>query len=246
MRLIGVDEAGRGPVLGPLVVGLLSIPKEDEHMLEEQCIEDSKHLSHAKRKKHYEWLNQQADERGWYVDTIICQPNRIDDAVYAKGLNILEVDLFSAILNRHHREFQQDLEILLDACDVNEDRFCNRISERLNGWPWLKTSMIAEHKADTNHRIVGGASILAKVVRDMEIERIAKEVGISIGSGYPSDPNTVKSLPHLIKEDGIHDDIRWSWATVKRFWLKNYSTPLPKRERSGPTLFSKEDEATSS
>ena len=117
MRLIGVDEAGRGPVLGPLVVGLLSIPKEDEHMLEEQCIEDSKHVSHAKRKKHYEWLNQQADERGWYVDTIICQPNRIDNAVYAKGLNILEVDLFSAILNRHHREFQQNLEILLDACD---------------------------------------------------------------------------------------------------------------------------------
>ena len=80
----------------------------------------------------------------------------------------------------------------------------------------------------------------------MEIERITMELGTPVGSGYPSDPNTVRALPHLIKEDGIHRDIRWSWATVKRFWLKNYSTPLPKRELSGPTLFSKDDEATSS
>lgn len=246
MRLVGVDEAGRGPVLGPLVVGLLSIPKEDEYLLEEQHIEDSKHLSHAKRKLHYEWLNQQVVERGWYVDTIICQPNRIDNAVYAKGLNILEVDLFSSILNRHHRSFNQKLEILLDACDVNEKRFSNRISNRLSDWPWAETTMVAEHKADTNHRIVGGASILAKVVRDMEIERIALEVGKPVGSGYPSDPNTVKALPDLIKKNGIHKDIRWSWATVERFWLKNYSTPLPRRERSEPTLFSVDDKATSS
>ena len=246
MRLVGVDEAGRGPVLGPLVVGLLSIPKEDEYLLEEQRIEDSKHLSHAKRKLHYEWLNQQVVERGWYVDTIICQPNRIDNAVYAKGLNILEVDLFSSILNRHHRSFNKKLEILLDACDVNEKRFSNRISNRLSDWPWAETTMVAEHKADTNHRVVGGASILAKVVRDMQIERIALEVGKPVGSGYPSDPNTVKALPDLIKENGIHKDIRWSWATVERFWLKNYSTPLPRRKRSEPTLFSNDDEATSS
>ena len=246
MRLVGVDEAGRGPVLGPLVVGLLSIPKEDEHMLEEQNIDDSKYLTHAKRKIHFEWLNQQAKERGWYVDTIICQPNRIDTAVYGKGLNILEVDLFASILNRHHQSFAQYLDILLDACDVNEERFRNRISERLNNWPWQETTIVAEHKADTNHRIVGGASILAKVVRDMEIERISRELGKPVGSGYPSDPNTVRALPDLIKESGIHNDIRWSWATVERFWLKNYSTPLPRRELSGPTLFSKHDEATSS
>lgn len=246
MRLVGVDEAGRGPVLGPLVVGLLSIPKEDEYMLEEQNIEDSKHLSHAKRKLHYEWLNLQATERGWYVDTIICPPNRIDTAVYGQGLNILEVDLFASILNRHHRLFDQELEILLDACDVNEERFNNRISERLDNWPRTASTMVAEHKADTNHRIVGGASILAKVVRDMEIERISSELGKPVGSGYPSDPNTVRALPDLIKESGIHNDIRWSWATVKRFWMKNYTSPLPKRERSGPNLFSNHDEATSS
>ena len=246
MRLVGVDEAGRGPVLGPLVVGLLSIPKEDEFMLKEQNIEDSKHLTHAKRKLHYDWLKKQASERGWYAETLICPPNRIDTAVYGQGLNILEVDLFASILNRHHKTFNKELNILLDACDVNEERFRNRISERLNGWPWMKTTMIAEHKADTNHRIVGGASILAKVVRDMEIDRIAIELGKPVGSGYPSDPNTVKALPDLIREDGIHEEIRWSWATVERFWLKTYESPLPKRELSGPNLFSNPDEATSS
>ncbi len=238
MRIVGVDEAGRGPVLGPLVVGLLSIPNSDETMLIEQNISDSKHHSTKKREEQYDWILQMSEDRDWYVDTIICPPNKIDTAVYGEGLNLLEVDLFAAILNRHNAEFSTLFDMTLDACDVNEQRFTNRISERLNDWPRKGCSISSEHKADANHRIVGGASIVAKVVRDRIMKELQVELGFEIGSGYPSDPTTIKALPELIREEAIHPDVRWSWATVERFWEKHYSSPLPKRKPTGTTLFS--------
>jgi|TARA_Y100000994_G_scaffold243471_2_gene241877 ribonuclease HII len=238
MQIVGVDEAGRGPVLGPLVVGLLSIPVSDEAILIEQDISDSKHHSAKKRFEQYEWIVQQSKERNWYVDTIICPPNKIDNAVYSEGLNLLEVDLFASILNRHNTEITAPCSIMLDACDVNEQRFTNRITERMRDWPREGSTINSEHKADANHRIVGGASIVAKVVRDRIMEQLQEELGFRIGSGYPSDPNTVAALPNLIGPDEIHPDVRWSWATVERFWNQHYTTPLPKRKPTGTTLFS--------
>ncbi|MGB2048344.1 MAG: ribonuclease HII [Candidatus Poseidoniaceae archaeon] len=238
MRFVGVDEAGRGPVLGPLVVGLLSIPEEDESMLVDRDISDSKHHSAKKRALQYEWILEQEQERDWIVDTIVCKPDRIDNAVEGQGLNLLEVDLFASILNRHNKKSEAPLRITMDACDVNEQRFTNRITERLTEWPRAKSTIHSEHKADTNYRIVGGASIVAKVVRDRIIHELQESLGFRIGSGYPSDPNTISALPKLIGPDQIHPDLRWSWATVKRYWNQNYSTPLPKRENTGTTLFS--------
>ena len=238
MHIVGVDEAGRGPVLGPLVVGLLSIPVSDESILIEQNITDSKHNSAKKRVEQYEWIVQQSKERNWYVDTIICPPNKIDNAVYGEGLNLLEVDLFASILNRHNTDITTPCSIMLDACDVNEQRFTNRITERMKAWPRKDSTIKSEHKADANHRIVGGASIVAKVVRDRIMQQLQEELGFNIGSGYPSDPNTVAALPNLIGPEEIHPDVRWSWATVERFWNQHYTTPLPKREPTGTTLFS--------
>ena len=70
------------------------------------------------------------------------------------------------------------------------------------------------------------------------MEQLQEELGFRIGSGYPSDPNTVAALPNLIGPDEIHPDVRWSWATVERFWNQHYTTPLPKRKPTGTTLFS--------
>ena len=238
MRVVGVDEAGRGPVLGPLVVGLLSIPAGDEGMLVEQNISDSKHHTAKQREKQYEWILQQAEIRDWYVDTIVCPPSKIDQGVAGEGLNILEVDLFATILNRHNKHHDTPCTIMLDACDVNEQRFTNRITTRMTNWPKENSTIHSEHKADANHRIVGGASIIAKVVRDRIMETLEEALGFAIGSGYPSDPKTIAALPDLIGPEEIHTDVRWSWATVKRFWEEHYSTPLPKRELGEGTLFS--------
>ena len=197
-----------------------------------------KHHSAKKRESQYDWILEQAKQRDWYVETIVCPPSKIDNAVYGQGLNLLEVELFASILNAHNEKKKAPWAITLDACDVNEQRFTNRISERLNEWPANQSTLQSEHKADANYRIVGGASIVAKVVRDRSMRELQKDLGFAIGSGYPSDPNTVAALPKLIGPETIHPELRWSWATVERYWVKHYDTPLPRREPTGTTLFS--------
>ena len=94
----GVDEAGRGPVLGPLVVGAVAIPTKDLHMLVEHGIRDSKDLTHTKRLEMVNWFHLNADQRGWKHQLIECMPPRIDAAVMNNGLNLLEVEFPHRIL----------------------------------------------------------------------------------------------------------------------------------------------------
>ena len=70
-----------------------------------------------------------------------------------------------------------------------------------------------EHKADLNHPSVAAASILAKVTRDREIQKIKAEIGQDLGSGYPSDPTTKAFLEQNYR---AHPDIfRKSWQSYK-------------------------------
>ena len=231
----GVDEAGRGPVIGPLVVGAVAIPTADLSMLKEYGVRDSKDLTHKKRVAMADWFYEQARQRGWFHHVIVCQPPRIDAAVHHNGLNLLEVELFAEALNPMRTKVEQGVEIINDACDVNAQRFTDRISARLTGWPWDQSSMKSEHKADTNHAIVGMASILAKVRRDEIIDSLKVEVGAPIGSGYPSDPNTKAALPFLLSGDTPHEALRWSWKTVKREWNLLHGEDPPLRTAPSQT-----------
>ncbi len=225
----GVDEAGRGPVIGPLVVGAVAIPTADLSMLKEHGIRDSKDLTHKKRVAMADWFHQQAEQRGWLHQVIVCPPPRVDAAVVHNGLNLLEVELFAEALNPMRKNVEKGVKILNDACDVNAQRFTDRIAARLTGWPWNQSSMTSEHKADTNHSIVGMASILAKVRRDEIIEALRVEIGAPIGSGYPSDPNTKAALTFLLSGDTPHEALRWSWKTVKREWNLLHGEDPPSR-----------------
>ena len=129
--------------------------------------------------------------------------------------------------------------IINDACDVKPQRFSDRIANQLVSWPWPNSSISSEHKADENDPFVGMASILAKQKRDECIEEISKKLGFSVGSGYPSDPNTKKIIPELLR-DAPHPQLRWSWATVEREWNKIHENELPKRSfapKNQTTLF---------
>ena len=224
---IGVDEAGRGPVLGPLVVASCAIPREDIPLLKEIGVKDSKYLSSKRRKEIEEWFNEQSQTRGWKKFLVNCTPKRIDMALMADGLNWLEVRAFGEALTG--LELRERVNITNDACDVNEMRFTQRISEQLQSWPWRDSQMQSFHKADEHYPIVSMASILAKEERDRCIAELASSIGQPIGSGYPSDPNTKKALPLFISDDGIHDDVRWGWATATRFWSENCKGDVPVR-----------------
>ncbi len=209
---IGVDEAGRGPVIGPLVV--CAFASTSQSYLRELGVKDSKDLSKKRRDELYPILSQLPHK------VIICSPERIDNS---SNLNTLEVELFAEALAT-----MPDGDIMLDACDVNAERFANNVS-KLSG-----RVCSAEHKADENHPEVSAASIIAKVTRDRIISEISEELGFNIGSGYPSDPKTKAAVVELVKGEKPHDCLRWSWKTVENAMGR---TPPVRPSASQQTLF---------
>ena len=239
MWKIGVDEAGRGPVIGPLVVCAVAIPSVEHENLLAAGVRDSKDLSSKKRGDLKKWFLLNAKSKTWHHSIVLCSPERIDSSSGNQGLNVLETELFAEAINGLPDEVKHSVEIINDACDVNPQRFSDRIAHQLNSWPWDDSSINSEHKADENDPFVGMASILAKEKRDECIYAISHELGFSIGSGYPSDPNTQKIIPKLLI-DAPHPQLRWSWSTVEREWNKLHDSKLPKRgspPKNQTTLF---------
>lgn len=227
--IVGVDEAGRGPVLGPLVVGICCIPAQDEHLLVDAGVKDSKDLSRVRRRELEAWFHDMVVQRGWYGATVSLDAETIDMALQGEGLNWLEVDGFAQALETLPNK--STIDVVADACDVRPQRFTDRITSKLKDWPWPNSSFVSEHKADMNHPVVAMASILAKEERDRALQQMAERLNIDLGSGYPSDPGTKAALPHLCKQDGIDIDVRWGWATVERFWQKHRHGDVPVRGR---------------
>jgi ribonuclease HII len=222
MWRIGIDEAGRGPVIGPLVVGALRVSEADLAKMHEVGITDSKLLSPEKRVELDAWIRQQ----GWDFELHVSNPPEIDRAMMATNLNDHEVSLFAALARKLRVEGEGILQ--LDACDSDASRFGNNVASRID-WPWHGWTMDSRHAADLHCLAVAGASILAKVERDRIIRELGESLGIDIGSGYPSDPKTVSALPALLEGDTPHDCLRWKWKTVSDAWHAQYSTKVPQR-----------------
>ncbi|MGC8995764.1 MAG: ribonuclease HII [Thermoplasmata archaeon] len=195
----GIDEAGRGPVIGPLVIcGVCG----DPDLLKEIGVKDSKKLSPKRREYLY-------DEILKIVKSYKCieiWPEEIDSLREKMNINEIEEKYFSEIIN----SLEGDV-FILDAADVSEERFEEMIRKNLN----KDVKIISKHKADSDYPIVSAASIIAKVTRDREIENIKKQIG-DFGSGYPSDPRTIKFIRDYIEKNGKYPPFtRKSWKTIK-------------------------------
>ena len=209
---IGVDEAGRGPVIGPLVV--CAFASVSTSQLAEFGVKESKDLSKKKRDELFDILSDMPH------NVIVCSPERIDNS---ENLNSLETELFAEALLPMPAG-----SVMLDSCDVDADRFAKRVSTL------AERECNAEHKADENHLEVGAASIIAKVTRDRIIEELSNEIGIDLGSGYPSDPKTKAAVVELTKGNLPHECLRWSWKTVHDAWK---GRPPPRPSSKQQTLF---------
>ncbi|MGA1865889.1 MAG: ribonuclease HII [Thermoplasmatota archaeon] len=227
---LGVDEAGRGPVLGPLVIGGLVC--NDQEVLRELGVRDSKELSPDRREALYSKL-----ETAYYHCIMSVPASTIDISRSEMNLNDLEVLCFSSVIisiltgrSFRHPSIPGDVEmslkgdgsgvdrIILDAADVNEERFGSRVSAEIRRFIGAEgAAIIARHKADREHPVVGAASILAKVVRDRTIRKISQEAGVDIGSGYPSDDTTREFLiEHCRKNACFPPFARASWDTCRK------------------------------
>jgi ribonuclease HII len=228
---IGVDEAGRGPVIGPLVVCALCIPEADESVLREFGARDSKELSPAERSRISKKILSEADNSEWGVGLVLCEAERIDSNSQTSDLNRLEIELFAEAIEAAADSDSKGT-VMADACDVNEERFTNRLVSRL-GSEWSEWTVVSRHGMDSQNVVAGAASILAKVKRDDAISAIEARLGIRIGSGYPSDPLTREAVRELVSEELPHECLRWSWSTVADAWNEVRGGPVPLRAVDG-------------
>ena len=207
MLISGVDEAGRGSVIGPLVIAGVSLDEKDLPKLMDIGVKDSKLLSPHRREE----LAIQVKDLALIYHVVFLSPSEIDIVVESKRklhkLNRLEAKAMAKVITI----LRSDV-IYVDASDVLANRFGEHIAENLN----FKLKIISEHKADLTYPIVSAASIIAKVERDNVISQLQKKHG-KMGCGYPSDPNTIKFLENWIIKFGSYPDfVRKSWKTAKR------------------------------
>jgi ribonuclease HII len=203
--IIGIDEAGRGPVIGPMVICAYAIEKEKELEIKKLGVKDSKRLSKKRREELYTKLMKLA------ADTKVkkVSPAEIDELRKSYSLNVIEQKI---MLNLAKKISVKPIEIYIDAADVKEKRFGSVFE---NEFP--QTRIVSKHKADEIYPVVSAASIIAKVQRDKEIQKISKETGIDFGSGYPADPKTIKFLRDLFrKQNKFPPYVRESWDTAKK------------------------------
>ena len=206
----GVDEAGRGSVLGPLVVG--AVYSESDDILIEIGVKDSKKLSPKTRERMYNLI---AD--ACVISIITVSAADIDEKRKMMSLNDIELDMFVKACSK-----MPVSAVYADCPDVNESAFSKEMSLMMNG-----LEIIARHKADDIFPIVSAASIIAKVTRDRMIADIQKEFGADIGSGYPSDGCTMEFIEKWIKDNRCPPPYtRCSWEPVRQMMTVSKNTKI--------------------
>ncbi len=207
--IAGIDEAGKGPVLGPMCVAGLMLDEGKLDALAEMGVRDSKLLTPRKREILETGIKKIADR--YYILEV--SPFQIDELRKIMTMNEIMVECYAKVLE----ELKPD-SAFVDAADVISSRFGENIQKKY----MRKIDITSEHDADKKYPIVSAASILAKVQRDAMVKQIERKIGFEIGSGYPSDPKTIRFLEEWIGEHGsLPDFARSSWETAKRLIDKN-------------------------
>ncbi|MDH7607541.1 MAG: ribonuclease HII [Candidatus Bathyarchaeota archaeon] len=214
MLVAGVDDAGRGSVIGPLVIAGILIDDKDLPKLIQLGVKDSKLLSPSRRETLAVEIKQIAKKHAF----VKLSPAEIDKVV-EKGrklhrLNWLEAQAMAKIIEL----LKPDI-AYVDASDVLEERFKQQILEFLP----FKVEIVSEHKADRRYPVVSAASIIAKVERDREIAELKAKYG-DFGCGYPTDPKTVEFLHYCLETFKEYPEfVRKSWKPAKKVKSENDS-----------------------
>ncbi|RLG48231.1 MAG: ribonuclease HII [Thermoproteota archaeon] len=208
----GIDEAGRGAVIGPLVIACITIPSDTEHELLDLGVKDSKLLTPVERERLFDQICSKASSI--FVRKV--QPAEIDRALSGKGLNHLEARIMAELLEKTSASV-----VYVDA-PQSKPRSFETLLRFLSG---SRVEIIAEPFADKKYPLVSAASIIAKVVRDREVGKLRDVYG-DFGSGYPSDEKTRKFLANLISADEVPPIVRRSWQTYLKMNEMNKSRTL--------------------
>lgn len=213
---IGIDEAGRGCVLGPLCVGAVSFCSEnDDEYFKEIGVKDSKKLSKEKRELLFDLIKDKC-----YCKYKKIYPSEIDN----NNLNKLEFDTMLSLINeiivQYTFAFSLDIEfdVYIDCPESDSYNHAKSVKDCL--YHSSGVNIISEHKADDKFVVVGASSIIAKVTRDKDMEMINNNYNSlygDIGSGYPSDPKTNNFLKLYYKKNkNFPIETRMKWGTIDK------------------------------
>ncbi len=200
--IAGIDEAGRGAVMGPMVIAGVSMDPRHESKLRKLGVKDSKLLTPKRREKLAEAIEKLVRD----VIVIKIGPCKIDN--YRKtgvSLNQIEAIKMADIVN-----YLKPGKVYIDSPDTNINKFQRFLKRMINH----EHEMVLEHYADTKYMSVAAASIIAKVTRDKDIEELKEKHG-KIGSGYTSDPVTIQWLENWLENNRKFPDfVRTTWITT--------------------------------
>lgn len=206
MLVAGIDEAGKGPVLGPIVVCLFFIEEKDVFKLKALGVKDSKQLTPWQREKKFEELKEAGK---WDLKIISAQ--EID--ARQVSFNQFECGKMAELINEGPGEIGH---VYIDSIEADGRRFASKLKNILK----RKVTITAEPKGDVKFPVCSAASIVAKVTRDREIAKLREKYG-DFGSGYPSDPRTIGFLKEWAQKNGFPPVIaRKTWSTVERLFGK--------------------------
>ncbi len=201
MLISGIDDAGRGPVLGPMVLAGVLIDEKDEHKLKDIGARDSKTLTPKRREELAKKIKKIV--KSYHI--VIIHASEIDHKL-AHGINLNDIEALKAaeIIDKLNPG-----KVILDCPSNNKKAWKNKVYEHIKN---KNIILICEHKAE-RFPPVGAASILAKVTRDEEVAKIQKIIPFDIGSGYSSDPRTQKFMKEHLNE--YEELFRKSWSTYQ-------------------------------
>jgi len=202
MKILGIDEAGRGPLIGPLIIAGVLVEESKLKKLSSWSTLDSKKIPRLRREEIFLSLKSLIDD----LEIVKISPSKID----SHSLNLLEIESTSYIINK-----LKPHKVYIDAPTHPRGIFSyHQHLKRKIFSPHVE--LIIENKADAKFKIVGLASIIAKVIRDKYILKLRKEYG-DFGWGYPSEVKTKKFLKQYFKKyKEVPSFVRKKWKTVQK------------------------------
>jgi ribonuclease HII len=210
--LLGIDDAGRGPVIGPMILAGCIIDEEAEKEFRTLGVRDSKQITPKRR----EFLAKEIKEKSKSYKVISISPEKIDTSS-EKGLKLNELEAIACakIINNLNQnlEGKGKIKVVIDCPSPSINKWTDFLKSHVDNLSNLEIS--CEHKADRNHISVSAASILAKSKREEEMDKLKKEFGEEMGSGYPSDPKTKTFLSKNKTNKKTEKIFRKSWKTWK-------------------------------
>jgi ribonuclease HII len=218
--ILGIDDAGRGPVIGPMILAGCLIDEKTEKEFSKLGIKDSKQLTQKRREVLAEKIKAGAET----FEVALTFPEEIDRTNH-EGINLNELEAIKTaeIINKINKGFKK-IKVVVDCPSVSIEKWQDLLKTKITNLSNLEIS--CEHKADKNHVAVSAASILAKCLREKEMTKLKKVYGETIGSGYTSDPVTRKFLEQNHQRYENKGIFRKTWATWKNVVSKNKQRKL--------------------